>query len=178
MKSYGSSCLYRTKCHGDLHHEKSLLPHQPQQAKVIHMACIYDSDSSLVASTRLASVVTLASARMTPCEYSTPNTALMLVAIRFACFSDQKRKSSAEGWESVLMLSTSRLLGLNTDAGRRDGSASRHRLMMWSKHDRTPTKSKDDGFDTAECGALVNRATGHNSAAYTYHISRKGPQPP
>jgi len=104
---------------------------KPQQAKIIYMVCIYDSDSSIVARTRLASVVTLASARMTPCEYSTPNTALMLVAIRFACFSDQKRKSSAEGWESVLlMLSTSRLLGSNADAGRRDGSASRHRLMM------------------------------------------------
>ena len=133
-------------------------------------ACIYDSDSSLVARTRLASVVTLASARMTPCEYSTPNTALMLVAIRFACFSDQKRKSSAEGWESALVLSTSRLLTSNADAGRRDGSASRQRLMMWSKHERTPTKSNDDGFDTTECGGRVNKTAGHNSVACTITI--------
>ena len=118
----------------------------PQQAHLYN-------HRSLVARIRLASVVRLASARMTSCEYSTPNAALMLIAIRFACFGDQNRKSSADGWESASTLSTSTLLGSTADVGRRDGSASRQRLMMRSKLERTLTKSNDDGLETAECVA-------------------------
>jgi hypothetical protein len=122
-------CLFRIRWFGKLHGLKEDTAfHRPCKSKA-HRGLHPSPHSSLVVRMRLASVVTLASARMTSCEYSTPNAVLMHLAIRFACFSDQKRKSSAEGCELASMLSTSRLLGSTADAGRRDGSASRQMLM-------------------------------------------------
>lgn len=110
---------------------------------------------------------------MTSASYSTSKACLMDSAIRFACFSDQNRKSSG----SRPITSSPRdeisapgrgVEGGCADNGTSEGSESRHKETMWMRYHRTLWKSSVAGGSTM---TRYEEAEGKNHFQ-TYRILR------